>query len=386
MNGYRAILLGGVSLGLLTQAALSQDAPSGVTSYYGITEQSAGQPWSAEAAMNPNYDGTVTLGTGEAPQVEPSAPVDTSSSIVAADPGEAPTGEPGVTSFYGETAKAAEQPFAAEATMNKDYTADAPAASAEAAPAEAAAEPELPMTPPGTTAYYGETAKAADQPFAAEAEMNPDYTADAPAPAEAPPAEPAAEAPAPAAAVEPELPMTPPGTTAYYGDTAKAAEQPFAAEAKMNPDYNAAEPAAAPAAAEAPAAAPAAETQQAVEACRDALNAEAQAGSILFASGKWDVLARSYKTLDNIAKVAKGCSETFVIEVGGHTDNVGSAATNKTISELRAQAVVKYLTRAGIDAGKLKAVGYGPDKPVAENGTPAGRAKNRRIEFVVSPN
>ena len=75
-----------------------------------------------------------------------------------------------------------------------------------------------------------------------------------------------------------------------------------------------------------------------------------------------------------------------MIEVGGHTDTVGKPASNKTISELRAQSVVKYLTRAGVDAAKLKAVGYVKIKPVADNGTPQGRAKNRRIEFMVTAN
>ena len=196
---------------------------------------------------------------------------------------------PGTTDYYGETAIAADQPFAAEAKMNPDYTpepaaAEAPAeAPAEAAPAAAAAEPELPMTPPGTTDYYGETAIAADQPFAAEAKMNPDYTpAAAEAPAEAPAAAPAA------AAVEETLPVGPPGTTDYYGLTEPVAGKPFAAKATMTPA----------------AAAPAA-TEQAVEACRDALNTEAQTGTILFQTSSWNVLASSFKTLDKIAKIAK---------------------------------------------------------------------------------
>ncbi|MEQ1716097.1 MAG: OmpA family protein, partial [Hyphomicrobium sp.] len=134
-----------------------------------------------------------------------------------------------------------------------------------------------------------------------------------------------------------------------------------------------------------PATAPAA-TQQAVEACRDALNAEAQTGTILFATSSWDVLPESFRTLDKIAKIAKDCSAGFVIEVGGHTDNTGKATSNKTISELRAQSVVKYLARAGVDAGKLKAVGYGQDNPVGDNGTVAGRRQNRRIAFIVTAN
>ena len=414
MKDYRAFLMGGVCLGLLSvplvtknsslaregqsvqahtgaqkdvivvatsdgekdegsPAAASEQAeaappstPPGTTDYYGETAIAANQPFAAEAKMNPDY----VAAAGEAPA--PEAPAATEAPAAAEAAAAAPAAEPelpmtppGTTDYYGATAVAADQPFAAEAKMNPDYTpatatADAPA---EAAPVAAAAEPELPMTPPGTTDYYGATAVAADQPFAAEAKMNPDYTPAAETPAEAPAAAPAA------AAVEQPLPVGPPGTTDFYGMTEPVAGKPFAAEATMTP------------AATAPAS-----TEQAVEACRDALNAEAQAGTILFQTSSWDVLPQSFKTLDKIAKIAKDCAAGFVIEVGGHTDTVGKPASNKTISELRAQSVVKYLTRAGVDAAKLKAVGYGQDKPVADNGTPQGRAKNRRIEFLVTAN
>ena len=119
---------------------------------------------------------------------------------------------------------------------------------------------------------YGETEPVTGKPFAAEATINPDYSAAAAAPA--------AEAPAPAPEPEVALPVGPPGTTDFYGATEPVAGKPFAAEATVYPA--------------APAAAPAVE--QAVEACRDALNAEAQAGKILFATSSWDVLPGSFKT------------------------------------------------------------------------------------------
>lgn len=73
------------------------------------------------------------------------------------------------------------------------------------------------------------------------------------------------------------------------------------------------------------------------------------------------------------------------VEVGGHTDNVGSASVNRRLSQARADAVRKTLIdKFGIDAGRVTAVGYGPDKPVADNGTADGRAANRRVEGVVS--
>lgn len=363
MKGYKAILMGGVCLGLLAGHASAGEGSSSAPA------------WAAEAIMNPDWDGTM----GPVSDAEPSGPVDTSTTMEFTPPGDAPAGVAGVTSFYGDTAPSGTPAWADEAKMNPDYSADAPAAAE--APAAPASEPivwadpgEAPQGVPGVTSYYGETAPSSPPAWAAEASMNPDYSADAPAAAasDAPPA----EASAPIVWADPgEAPQGVPGVTSYYGDTAPSSPPAWAAEASMNPDYNAA-----PAAS---AAAPAA--QQAVEACRDALNAEAKSG-IVFASNKWDVLRTSYKTLDNIAKVAKDCDENFVIEIGGHTDNVGSEAINQRISEMRANAVLSYLTRAGVSASKLKAVGYGQSKPVADNASPQGRAKNRRIEFLVTSN
>ncbi len=102
----------------------------------------------------------------------------------------------------------------------------------------------------------------------------------------------------------------------------------------------------------------------------------------MFGSGKWDILPMSYGGLDRIAKIAKDCGDV-VIEVDGHTDNTGKPASNLTISQLRAEAVVKYLIRAGVEAAKLRAVGHGDAKPIASNDTAEGRRKNRRIEFIV---
>jgi outer membrane protein OmpA-like peptidoglycan-associated protein len=70
------------------------------------------------------------------------------------------------------------------------------------------------------------------------------------------------------------------------------------------------------------------------------------------------------------------------LSVEGHTDSVGSPASNKTLSENRAKAVVAALAAKGIEAARLTAVGWGQDKPVADNNTEEGRAKNRRVELV----
>jgi len=73
----------------------------------------------------------------------------------------------------------------------------------------------------------------------------------------------------------------------------------------------------------------------------------------------------------------------FKISVEGHTDSEGIPERNNPLSERRAKAVSDYLTAAGVDASRLSTVGYGAERPIADNETAAGRAKNRRIEFKV---
>jgi outer membrane protein OmpA-like peptidoglycan-associated protein len=72
---------------------------------------------------------------------------------------------------------------------------------------------------------------------------------------------------------------------------------------------------------------------------------------------------------------------TLKVEIQGHTDNVGNDAYNQTLSEARARAVVAWLTQHGVAAARLTAKGYGKTMPIADNGTDAGRAKNRRVEI-----
>jgi outer membrane protein OmpA-like peptidoglycan-associated protein len=70
------------------------------------------------------------------------------------------------------------------------------------------------------------------------------------------------------------------------------------------------------------------------------------------------------------------------LTVEGHTDNVGAPNYNRSLSDARARSVVAALTAQGIASRRLTAVGYGQEKPVADNGTDAGRAQNRRVELV----
>ncbi len=71
------------------------------------------------------------------------------------------------------------------------------------------------------------------------------------------------------------------------------------------------------------------------------------------------------------------------VEIGGHTDSIGSAESNLKLSQERAESVMNYFISKGIDSKRLRAVGYGESMPVADNGTEEGRALNRRIEFYV---
>ncbi len=99
-----------------------------------------------------------------------------------------------------------------------------------------------------------------------------------------------------------------------------------------------------------------------------------------FESGKAVLLAGSYKVLDEMAESLREWPEV-TLEIQGHTDNTGKAATNLTLSQARAETVRQYLIDKGISSDRLTAVGYGPDRPIADNKTSAGRAQNRRVEI-----
>jgi outer membrane protein OmpA-like peptidoglycan-associated protein len=104
---------------------------------------------------------------------------------------------------------------------------------------------------------------------------------------------------------------------------------------------------------------------------------------IAFRTGKAIIKIDSYPVLDEIATVLKSNPE-FNIVVEGHTDSVGSASANRKLSMKRAEAVREYIISRGIKGERLKAIGYGEDKPIADNGTDEGRSKNRRVEFKIT--
>jgi outer membrane protein OmpA-like peptidoglycan-associated protein/opacity protein-like surface antigen len=106
------------------------------------------------------------------------------------------------------------------------------------------------------------------------------------------------------------------------------------------------------------------------------------AKNVFFATGSYQLLPKSFAALNAVVTLLKA-DETLMIDIDGHTDAQGSEESNQVLSDNRAGAVKNYLVSKGIDASRLKSAGYGELKPVADNTTAAGRAKNRRTEMTV---
>ena len=102
---------------------------------------------------------------------------------------------------------------------------------------------------------------------------------------------------------------------------------------------------------------------------------------ILFDSGAATIQAESHARLDRVVEYLTHMTSVR-IQVSGHTDNVGNPQRNQRLSEQRAQAVRDYLISHGIDGGRVEAVGFGDQLPVASNDTEEGRQRNRRIESI----
>lgn len=108
---------------------------------------------------------------------------------------------------------------------------------------------------------------------------------------------------------------------------------------------------------------------------------------VFFKVGSDVIEARSFAMLDNVAKVVNAHAEVKKVRVEGHTDNVGDPAKNLDLSQRRAASVKKYLVEKGKVADeRLEAKGFGDQQPVADNATPAGREKNRRVVFSIAGN
>jgi len=107
-------------------------------------------------------------------------------------------------------------------------------------------------------------------------------------------------------------------------------------------------------------------------------------GNITFDVNRADINAAFYEVLNSVVLVAKEFDKTL-IDVSGHTDSTGTMALNMDLSQRRADSVARYLEAQGIARMRIDARGYGPNYPVADNGTAEGRQLNRRVELALKP-
>lgn len=107
-------------------------------------------------------------------------------------------------------------------------------------------------------------------------------------------------------------------------------------------------------------------------------------GNITFASSSADISAGFYDTLNSLVLVFKEFNKNG-IQIVGHTDSTGSLQLNQTLSNNRALSVANYLTANGVAGNRIAAYGAGPNQPIADNKTAAGRQQNRRVEITLLP-
>src|SRR5258708_1864319 len=107
-------------------------------------------------------------------------------------------------------------------------------------------------------------------------------------------------------------------------------------------------------------------------------------GNVTFRTGSADLNAQFFKVLDGVAQVAKKYDKT-IIEIAGHTDNVGGADFNRQLSQRRASAVAQYLQSRGVTEPRIITAADVQDHPISSNSTEQGRAANRRVEVTLAP-
>lgn len=108
-------------------------------------------------------------------------------------------------------------------------------------------------------------------------------------------------------------------------------------------------------------------------------------GGVLFTSAKADLMPAAQIKLNDVANALIKEDPLSKIVVEGHTDSQGGESYNQELSQRRAQAVRDYLVTRGIASDRITAQGFGLTRPIGDNGSPEGRANNRRVEIVVQP-
>ena len=104
------------------------------------------------------------------------------------------------------------------------------------------------------------------------------------------------------------------------------------------------------------------------------------AKNIFYKLGSIELLPASYVALDEVVRILNE-NPDLLLDIEGHSDSVGSSYINKQLSAKRASAIFNYLVSKGIDPNRIMTIGYGSEKPIADNSTEEGRAKNRRVEL-----
>lgn len=114
-------------------------------------------------------------------------------------------------------------------------------------------------------------------------------------------------------------------------------------------------------------------------------NVQNEKGPIMFKTGSADIdVAKCKNTLDSIVSIINNYPG-IKVQVDGHTDNVGNPKANLDLSQKRSDAVVKWLVTEGkVAADLLSGKGFGDTKPIADNKTKPGQAKNRRVDFTIN--
>jgi outer membrane protein OmpA-like peptidoglycan-associated protein len=102
---------------------------------------------------------------------------------------------------------------------------------------------------------------------------------------------------------------------------------------------------------------------------------------VMFDTAKATIKPESHELLSDVADVMKEHANIKRVRIEGHTDADGTDEYNKTLSDDRAAAVMAFLVDAGVEEDRMEAVGYGEEKPIADNETDEGKYKNRRVEF-----
>jgi len=106
--------------------------------------------------------------------------------------------------------------------------------------------------------------------------------------------------------------------------------------------------------------------------------------NVTFATGQDSLSPQFFPVLDSVAIVLNKYPKTL-LDVDGHTDNVGDLGSNQALSERRAVTVAKYLNSRQVDSRRLQIIGFGESRPIANNASEAGRSANRRVEIRISP-